>query len=244
MKSKPNIMVLTRWEAARCCHSYESVLTVFSPWWHCDWGHDDHLIVEFQDRYLDREGAPSLDQIEDILCWAYPRLGNSMLIHCKAGQSRSTAVSVAICAMAGMREDEAFDYVYSECRPADKVGVRPFIPNMRVLEGPGVDVWLPTAIGCEPMNEEYLSLEDYDLWRSITKHKQLEMAQGLLDNLRSLKLIPKTVDAMDLLDALGCAGLSLIIGEYASETFVKNLETTQVWPDLSTLLPNIGEVES
>ena len=134
MKSKPNIMVLTRWEAARCCHSYESVLTVFSPWWHCDWGHDDHLIVEFQDRYLDREGAPSLDQIEDILCWAYPRLGNSMLIHCKAGQSRSTAVSVAICAMAGMREDEAFDYVYSECRPADKVGVRPFIPNMRVLE--------------------------------------------------------------------------------------------------------------
>ena len=49
---------------------------------------------------------------------------------------------------------------------------------------------------------------------------------------------------MDLLDALGCAGLSLIIGEYASETFVKNLETTQVWPDLSTLLPNIGEVES
>lgn len=107
-----------------------------------------------------------------------------------------------------------------------------------------MDVWLPTTTGCEPMNKEYLSIEDYDLWRSITKHKQPEMAKGLLDNLRSLKLIPKTVDAMDLLDALGCAGLSFIIGEYASETFVKNLETTQLWPDLSTLLPDKGEVES
>jgi predicted protein tyrosine phosphatase len=141
MKKKPNIMISTRWEAARWCHSYDHVLTVFSPWWHCDWGHGDHLIVEFQDRYLDREGAPTLSQIDDILCWAYPRLmpfsatqDDSMLIHCKAGQSRSTAVAIAICAMIGMSEEEAFSYVYSECRPAGKVGVRPFIPNMRVLE--------------------------------------------------------------------------------------------------------------
>ena len=75
------------------------------------------------------------------------------------------------------------------------------------------------------MNEEYLSLEDYDLWRSITKHQQLKMAEGLLDNLRSLNPdIPKDIDAMDLLDALGCSGLSLIIGEYASLTFIENLK--------------------
>lgn len=101
-----------------------------------------------------------------------------------------------------------------------------------------MDVWLPTTIGCEPMNEEYLSLEDYDLWRSITKHQQLKMAQSLLDNLRGLDHdIPKAFDAMDLLDALGRSGLSLIIGEYASDTFIKNLDTTQ-------LLPDMGKVES
>lgn len=130
----PSIMVSTRWEAARWCHSYDHVLTVFSPWWHCDWGHHDHKIVEFQDRYRYEEGAPTLGQIADILEWAEPRLGGSILVHCKAGQSRSTAVAIAMSAMAGMTESEAFDHVYLRCRPGEKVGERPFIPNRRVLE--------------------------------------------------------------------------------------------------------------
>lgn len=130
----PRIMVSTRWEAARWCHSYDHVLTVFSPWWHCDWGHPDHKIVEFQDRYLYEEGAPTVGQIADVLEWARPRLGGLTLVHCKAGQSRSTAVAIAMCAMAGMPEDEAFDHVYLRCRPGDKVGERPFIPNRRILE--------------------------------------------------------------------------------------------------------------
>jgi len=71
------------------------------------------------------------------------------------------------------------------------------------------------------MNEEDLSLENYDLWRSITKQKQLEMAQGLLDNLRNIiPDVPEELDPWILLHALGCAGLSLIIGEYASETLI------------------------
>jgi len=82
-------------------------------------------------------------------------------------------------------------------------------------------------------------------WRSIIKHKQLEMATNLLKEMRSINPdIPKDIDAMTLLDALGCAGLSLAVGEWASSTFIENLETTRPWSDLSQLLPDMGEVES
>lgn len=127
-------MVATRWEAARWCHRYDSVLTVFGPWWYCDWGHDDHLIVEFNDRVAYDEGAPTLADIAEVVEWARPRLGNSLLVHCKAGQSRSIASAIGICCMAGMGEEEAWEYVHDLCRPEAKVGVRPFIPNPRILE--------------------------------------------------------------------------------------------------------------
>ena len=131
----PRLMVSTRWEAARWCHKYESVLTVFSPWYYCDWGHDDHLIVEFADTYHYQDGAPTIDQIQDILNWGYERREvESMLVHCKAGQSRSTAVAISLFALWGMSDEEAIEHVYANCRPGHKIGERPFIPNMRILE--------------------------------------------------------------------------------------------------------------
>ena len=134
-KHIPRLMVSTRWEAARWCHQYKSVLTVFSPWYYCDWGHDDHKIVEFADRYHYQDGAPTIDQIGDILDWGYERRDvESMLVHCKAGQSRSTAVAISLFALWGMSDEEAVEHVYSNCRPEDKVGERPFIPNKRILE--------------------------------------------------------------------------------------------------------------
>lgn len=142
--NRPDILVTTRWEAARWCHDYDSVLTVFSPWWYCDWGHGDHLVVEFQDRVRYSEGAPTVDQIDDILTWAHPRKGNSMLVHCKAGQSRSIATAIGICCLWGMGEQEAWEHVHDNCRPAEKVGTRPFIPNPRVLEH--VDTLLGTDL--------------------------------------------------------------------------------------------------
>lgn len=140
----PNLLVTTRWEAARWCHRFDSVLTVFAPWWHCDWGHDDHLIVEFEDRTEPELGAPTLTQVDDILSWAHARLDRSILVHCKAGQSRSTAAAVAIACLSGMSEHDALEYVYRHCRPADKVGVRPFTPNTRFLRH--VDVLLGTQL--------------------------------------------------------------------------------------------------
>jgi len=140
----PTILVTTRWEAARWCHRFDSVLTVFAPWWHCDWGHDDHLIVEFEDRTEPECGAPTLTQVDEILTWAHARLDRSILVHCKAGQSRSTAAALAIACLSGMGEEQAVDYVYRCCRPADKVGTRPFIPNTRFLRH--VDVLLGTQL--------------------------------------------------------------------------------------------------
>jgi predicted protein tyrosine phosphatase len=117
-KHIPRLMVSTRWEAARWCHKYESVLTVFSPWYYCDWGHDDHLIVEFADTYHYQDGAPTIDQIQDILNWGYERReAESMLF-----------------ALWGMSDEDAIEHVYANCRPGHKIGERPFIPNMRILE--------------------------------------------------------------------------------------------------------------
>ena len=140
----PLLMVVTRWEAAQWCHRYDSVLTVFAPWWHCDWGHEDHLIVEFEDRIEMELGAPTLSQVDDILSWAHARLKNNILVHCKAGQSRSTAAAVAIACLGGLSEQQALQYVYAHCRPASRVGRRPFIPNVRFLEH--VDVLLGTGL--------------------------------------------------------------------------------------------------
>ena len=130
----PDILVTTRWEAARWCHDHDSVLTVFAPWWYCDWGHDDHLVLEMNDRVSYSEGAPTIAQADTILEWAHTRLDRKMLVHCKAGQSRSTAAAIGICALAGMDEQSAWDHVYHACRPDGKIGTRPFIPNPRLLQ--------------------------------------------------------------------------------------------------------------
>jgi hypothetical protein len=140
----PRLMVANRWEAAQWCHRYDSVLTVFAPWWHCDWGHDDHLIVEFEDRVEPELGAPTLSQVDEILSWAHARLDRSILVHCKAGQSRSVAAAVGIACLAGMSEHDALQYVYAHCRPSVKVGRRPFTPNLRYLKH--VDTLLATNL--------------------------------------------------------------------------------------------------
>jgi predicted RNA methylase len=73
------------------------------------------------------------------------------------------------------------------------------------------------------MNTE-LSLEEWALQQKILATKQYEMAVNLIDEL--LEFIPDLSDELNgelLLDALGCAGLSLTVGEYASQTFVARL---------------------
>ena len=73
------------------------------------------------------------------------------------------------------------------------------------------------------MNTE-ISLEEFALQQKFLVTKQYEMAVNLIDEL--LEFIPELSDELNaelLLDALGCAGLSLTVGEYASQTFVARL---------------------
>jgi len=71
------------------------------------------------------------------------------------------------------------------------------------------------------MSKIDLSLQERAMLRDILANKQYEMAVNLINQLRDF--IPKLSDELNgdlLLDALGCEGLSLTIGEYASQTFV------------------------
>jgi predicted protein tyrosine phosphatase len=149
----PQLMVTTRWEAARWCHRYDSLLTVFAPGWMCDWGHDDHLIVEFEDRLRPEQGAPTLADAERILSWASTRLDRSILVDCKAGQSRSTASAIGIAALAGLSAPDAWRHVEQSCRPLEKVTVRPFTPNLRLLGH--FDVLLGSALLDHAMDDAW-----------------------------------------------------------------------------------------
>ena len=71
------------------------------------------------------------------------------------------------------------------------------------------------------MSKIELSLQERALRRNILETKQYEMAVNLINQLRDF--IPELSDELNgdlLLDALGCEGLSLTIGENASQTFV------------------------
>lgn len=133
----PDIMISTRWEAAKWCHEFDHVLSVFTPPPddpNClEFGHRDHTVIKFNDRVKAKDGAPTRSQVQQILDWATWRTG-SMLIHCKAGQSRSVASAIAINALKGYDEPEAFRLAEEHYRPLSKIAEgRPFIPNIRVL---------------------------------------------------------------------------------------------------------------
>ena len=53
------------------------------------------------------------------------------------------------------------------------------------------------------------------------KNEQFEMATELLEEIMTLIPVDKDFTPLVLLDALGCAGLSLTVGEDASNTFIQ-----------------------
>jgi lantibiotic modifying enzyme len=70
---------------------------------------------------------------------------------------------------------------------------------------------------------EELTLDERRQIRLFQKEKQLEFATNLLNHLMEDFVELEEMDPMDLLDALGCQGLSLTIGNDASNTFIKLL---------------------
>jgi len=73
------------------------------------------------------------------------------------------------------------------------------------------------------MEEQALSLEERRNIRHLQKTEQLLMATNLLNHLMEDFVELEEMDPMDLLDALGCQGLSLTIGNDASRTFIELL---------------------
>ena len=76
-------------------------------------------------------------------------------------------------------------------------------------------------------NMDELTLDERRQIRLLQKEKQLEFATNLLNHLMEDFVELEELDPMDLLDALGCQGLSLTIGNDASETFVKLLSKSE-----------------
>jgi hypothetical protein len=72
-----------------------------------------------------------------------------------------------------------------------------------------------------------LTIDEHNQIRLLQKEKQLEFATNLLNHLMEDFVELEELDPMDLLDALGCQGLSLTIGNDASKTFIKLLAKSE-----------------
>ena len=76
-------------------------------------------------------------------------------------------------------------------------------------------------------NMDELTIDEHNQIRLLQKEKQLEFATNLLTHLMEDFTKLEEMDPMDLLDALGCQGLSLTIGNDASDTFIKMLSKAE-----------------
>ncbi len=76
-------------------------------------------------------------------------------------------------------------------------------------------------------NMDELTIDEHNQIRLLQKEKQLEFATNLLNHLMEDFVELEELDPMDLLDAMGCQGLSLTIGNDASDTFIKLLSKAE-----------------
>lgn len=121
-------------EAARIAHTYDAVLTVgprADEVAHFD--HPRHLVVTFDDvtdpRWAD---APRVEQIRRVLEWAVP-IDGTLLVHCHAGISRSTACAYGIAVARGVDPVRAASELAAAHPDEPFGGRRSFFPNELIL---------------------------------------------------------------------------------------------------------------
>jgi predicted protein tyrosine phosphatase len=132
---RPRILIANLEEAALLALEFDTVITAgpqadeVAEWF----THPDHLVVEFHDVVHRGWGGPTRADVRTILDFAATRVDRSILIHCHAGMSRSTATAIAILTSWGLSPAEAFEHART-ARPAEahEEG-RPFIPNALLL---------------------------------------------------------------------------------------------------------------
>ena len=121
-------------EAAEVCNEFDAVITAGPEKSEVsDWGHPNHLVVSFDDVTNDRYGdAPTLEQVRGIVEWGANQVG-SILIHCHAGISRSTACAWGVAIAKGFDAKEALEELL-EAHPQDgRWGQRMFRPNSLIV---------------------------------------------------------------------------------------------------------------
>lgn len=131
----PTILVTNLDEAAELAAEFDAVITAGPSAAEVAerFQHPDHLVVEFHDEVRRDWGGPSIADVRTILEFARARHDRSILIHCHAGMSRSTATAIAILHDAGLPEADAFDAIRA-ARPATALAEdREFIPNPLIL---------------------------------------------------------------------------------------------------------------
>ena len=122
-------------EAAELCHEFDAVITAGPEKSEVsDWGHPNHLVVSFDDVTDNRYGdAPTLEQVRGIVEWGANQVG-SILIHCHAGISRSTACAWGVAIAKGFDAKEALETL-AEMHPDEGGwGQRTFRPNPLIVK--------------------------------------------------------------------------------------------------------------
>lgn len=134
----PNILITNLNEAHQYAPEFDSVLTAGPAAIEvAAFQHPDHLVVEFDDIIETRLDngwcGPTKADVARILEWAFPRYKQSLLVHCHAGMSRSTASAIGVLIEWGFDEETAFAHVEASRPQAAILGRREFIPNPLIL---------------------------------------------------------------------------------------------------------------
>ena len=122
-------------EAAELCHEFDAVVTAGPEKFEVSgWGHPNHLVVSFDDVTNNRYGdAPRIEHIRKIVTWGAAQRG-SVLVHCHAGISRSTACAWGIAIAKGFDPKEALETL-AEMHPDEGGwGQRTFRPNSLIVK--------------------------------------------------------------------------------------------------------------
>ena len=120
-------------EAREVNHRYDAVVTAGPDASEVRWGHPNHVVEEFDD-VTSAEWGPQLTQVEFLVSFGARQRG-SILVHCHAGVSRSTATAWGIAMARGADPVVALtDLMDRHPLERDLRTPRPFFPNARIVD--------------------------------------------------------------------------------------------------------------
>lgn len=122
-------------EAEDWANQFSAIITAGPSASEVQWGHPNHLVVEFNDTTVGRN-APTYEKVKQMIDWGVDR--EDILVHCHAGISRSTSTAWGIAIARGVEPEDAF-ITLRDSQPLDRSGFtrdgyRPFSPNRLIVQ--------------------------------------------------------------------------------------------------------------